>query len=76
MESRSSTHPYELFAKNFGHAPKAVKERRGVGEARNAYKVWSGNLNERELRCLTSGVRFVFNWLTIRLEAVMKLAVP
>jgi hypothetical protein len=39
-------------------------------------KVWSGNLNERELEYLTSGVRFEFNWLTIRLEAVMKLAVP
>ena len=34
------------------------------------------NLNERELGCLTSGVRFEFNWLTIRREAVMKLAVP
>jgi hypothetical protein len=76
MESRSSTHPYELFANNFGHAPKQHKKGEGRDSPEMRTNFWSGNLNERELGCLTSGVRFEFNWLTIRLEAVMKLAGP
>ena len=32
MESRSSTHPHELSANNFGQAPKQYKAREGRGQ--------------------------------------------
>ena len=69
MASRSSTHPYELFASNYGHAPKQHKK--GEREARNAYERLDCKPERKR-----SGVRFEFNWPTTRLEAVMKLADP
>lgn len=48
-ESRSSTHPYELFANNFGHAPKQYRKGEGRESPEMCTNFWSGNLNEREL---------------------------
>jgi hypothetical protein len=58
MESRSSTHPYERFANSFGHAPKQYKKGVGGEMPEMRTNIWSGNLIERNLGCLTSGMRF------------------